>query len=41
MYYRFGFDDGIAIIFDDEYNIISAGLHKRTKLKSLGIRYNK
>lgn len=40
-YYRYGFDDGIAIVFDDEYNIVSAGLHRKANLKSLGIRFTK
>ena len=41
MHYRYGFDEGLAIVFDDDYHIISAGMHKKAKLKSLGIRFVK
>lgn len=41
LYYRYGFDEGIAIIFDDEYKIMSAGLHRKAKLKSLGVKFTK
>ena len=40
-YFRYGFDEGIAIVFDDEYNILSMGLHQKANLKSLGIRFTK
>lgn len=39
--YRYGYDEGIAIVFDDEYRIISAGLHRKANLKSLGVRFTK
>ena len=31
--YRFGFDNGLAILFDDEYNISSCGYHSKNDLK--------
>ena len=40
-FYRYGFDEGIAIVFDDEYRVVSAGLHKKATLKSLGIKFVK
>lgn len=40
-FYRFGFDEGIAIVFDDEYRVISSGVHKKAKLSSLGVRFDK
>lgn len=41
MYFRYGYDEGIAIVFDDEYKILSMGLHQKANLKSLGIRFTK
>lgn len=38
-FYRYGFDEGIAIIFDDEYRIISIGVHRKAKLIGLGILF--
>ncbi len=40
MYYRFGFDQGLAIIFDDEYRISSVGVHNRSALTSFGVKFN-
>lgn len=37
--YRYGFDEGLAVVFDDDYQINSMGMHRKAKLKSLGIRY--
>lgn len=28
-YYRFGFDDGLSLFFDEEHEIVSAGNHYR------------
>lgn len=41
MYYRFGFDEGLAIIFDDSYRLYSVGVHNKNNLASFGVRYNK
>lgn len=38
-YYRFGYDHGIAIIFDDDYCRLSVGIHNKSKLSSLGVKY--
>ena len=38
-YFKFGFDEGVAMVFDDEYKVSSAGLHKKAKLQSIGIKY--
>ena len=40
-HYRYGFEEGLAIVFDDDYRIISAGIHKKAQLSSLGIRFIK
>lgn len=40
-YYRFGYDDGLAIIFDEEFNRVSVGSHFKSKLKSFGIAFNR
>ena len=29
----------MGIVFDDEYRVNSAGLHKKAKLQSIGIKY--
>lgn len=38
-YYRFGYDEGIAIIFDDSFRRISIGIHHQTHLCSLGVKF--
>lgn len=40
-YYRFGYDDGLAIIFDEDFNRISVGSHSKSKLKSFGISFDR
>jgi hypothetical protein len=40
MYYRFGCDRGLAIIFDDAYQIISVGVHNKSSLISFGAKFN-
>lgn len=39
-YYRFGYDKGLAIMFDDQYQILSMGHHVKNKLVGVGIKYN-
>lgn len=41
VFYRFGYDEGIAIVFDDQYRIVSSGYHRKGKLVSLGVRFTK
>jgi len=38
-YYRFGYDKGLAIMFDDQYKIISMGYHIKNNLSGVGIKY--
>lgn len=38
-FYRYGYDKGLAIIFDDEFTLLSAGWHHRNQLTDLGVRY--
>jgi hypothetical protein len=38
-YYRYGYDQGLAVIFDDEYKRISVGVHNRSTLSSVGVKY--
>lgn len=40
-YYRFGYDDGLAIIFDEEFNRVSVGSHFKSKLKSFGVAFDR
>ena len=40
MYYRFGFDSGLAVIFDEEYQIISIGVHHKSTPISYGAKFN-
>ena len=39
-FYKFGFERaGLAIIFDDEYHILSVGMHTKNELKGIGLKY--
>lgn len=40
VYYRFGYDQGLAIIFDDSHKIVSVGVHNKSELSSFGAKYN-
>lgn len=40
-YYRFGYDDGLAIIFDEDFNRVSVGSHFKSKIKSFGIAFDR
>lgn len=40
-YYRFGYDEGLAFMFDDDYSLISMGIHKKSKVVGLGFRRTK
>ena len=39
-YYRFGCDHGLAVIFDDQYKIISIGVHQKSTLVSFGAKFS-
>jgi hypothetical protein len=39
-HYRFGYDIGLAVIFDDEFKILSAGIHHKNALNSYGIKFH-
>lgn len=39
-HYRFGYDVGLAVIFDDQYRILSAGMHHKNALNSFGVKYH-
>lgn len=39
-FYRFGFDKGLAIVFDDSFKIISSGIHYKNDLIDLGVNYH-
>ena len=41
IYYRYGCDQGLAILFDDDYRIVSVGVHSKSNLTSFGVRYNR
>jgi hypothetical protein len=36
IYYRFGYDHGLALVFNDEYKRISVGFHDKSTLCSYG-----
>lgn len=40
QYYRFGFDRGLALMFDDEYRVLSMGYHTKSSLCGVGVKYN-
>lgn len=39
-YYRYGYDTGLAIIFNDTYRILSVGSHNKNVLNSFGVKYH-
>jgi hypothetical protein len=38
QYYRYGFDNGLAIFFDDEYQLVSVGEHDKNNLNGVGYK---
>ena len=40
VYYRFGFDEGLAAIFDDSFRLKTIGVHQKSALTSYGISYH-
>lgn len=40
IYYRYGYDQGLAIIFDDSHKIVSVGVHNKSELTSYGVKFN-
>ena len=39
-FYRFGYDEGLAIIFNEDFNRVSVGYHKKSQIKSFGIAFS-
>ena len=39
-YYRYGYDFGLAVIFDDEFRLLSAGIHNKNALNSFGVKFH-
>ena len=37
-YFRFGFDDGLSVFFDEEHQVISVGQHQRNELVGVGVK---
>lgn len=38
-FYRLGFDSGLAAIFDDQYQVLSVGVHSKSNLTSFGVKF--
>lgn len=39
-HYRYGYDVGLAVIFDDQFKILTAGVHQKNALSSFGVKFH-